>query len=178
MSIQKISLGLCAAFIVASFPFASHAYFTTNQIASTFNKNTALFAIQYDFGLEKNDIYMPIMAERNLPWENDQKKVGYTLRNDKDVVTSGTTSGLVLSSAPIVDGMYKIAKGTVERMTLFVLLTTPSDAYEMDYALQVDALPYYMDKGEDELMKLQLNPSELTKYVTKEVELNTGNFAD
>jgi hypothetical protein len=33
-----------------------------------------------------------------------------------------------------------------------------------------------MDRGEDELQRLQLNPSELQYYVTKEVELNTGNF--
>jgi hypothetical protein len=163
---------------IALFAFAPHAdaYFTTNQIASVINEHAAVFAIQYEFGHEKNDIYMPIAVERDLLWENDQKKVGYSLRNDEEVVQGGTTAGLVLSSAPIVDGMYKIAKGTVEKMTLFVVLTTPADAHEMDYALQVDALPYFMDRGEDELQRLQLNPSELQYYVTKEIELNTGNF--
>lgn len=163
---------------VALFALApnTQAYFTTNQIASAINDHAAVFAIQYEFGLEKYDIYMPIGIERNLAWENDEKKVGYTVRNDEEIVSGGTTAGLVLSSAPIVDGMYKIAKGTVEKMTLFVVLTTPADAHEMDYALQVDALPYFVDRGGDELQKLQLNPSELQYYVTKEVELNTGNF--
>jgi hypothetical protein len=175
MKKHYISGAIVAIALFALAPNAQ-AYFTTNQIASVINKNAAVFAIQYEFGLEKNDIYMPIAVERGLTSQNDEKKVGYTLRNDEKILESGTAAGLVLSSAPIVDGMYKIAKGTVEKMTLFVVLITPEDAREMDYRLQVDALPYYVDRDEEQLQKLQLNPSELQYYATKEVELNTGNF--
>lgn len=179
MKTYYISSILCAAALVLIAPTSTEAYFTTHQAASKITENAGIFAIQYVFGLEKHDIYMPIVAERDLPWENDEKKVGYSLTHDESDTTSlGTTTGLVLSTAPIVDGMYKIEKGTSAKMTLFVVLTTQDDAYETDYALQVDALPYYVDYGDEELSKLQLNPSELVYYTTKRIELNTGNYKE
>jgi len=176
MSLRNISFGL-AALVFAALPHASEAYFTTNQAAIKLNQTTALFAIEYSFGLEKSDIYMPVLAVRNLTEENSRSTVGYSVREESETVTTeGTAAGIVLSKAPIVDGMYKLEKGESHKMTLVVLYTTSSDAHEEDYALQMDWLPYNVDHNSGSLQELQLNPSELQYYVTKEVELNTGNF--
>jgi len=158
-------------------PHTSHAYFTTNQTAVKLNDHTALFVIEYAFGLDKEDLYMPAITERGLSWESTTEKVGYVLTEDQDDSrTNGTVTAVVLSHAPIVNGMYKLEKGKAQKMWLIALLTTNEDELETDYALQVQKLPFYVDTGDTKLQTRQLNPSELQYYVTKEVELNTGNF--
>jgi len=174
---KKISLGVAIAAVCAAAPAVSEAYFTTSQSAVQLNAHAAMYLIEYSFGLPDNDIYMPVIAQRDLAWESTQKKAGYSFtENGSHIHTQGTAAALVVSDAPIVDGMYKIEKGSAKKMTLLAFLITDPKAHEDDYALQVTKLPYYVDKGADELDALQLNPSELQYYVTKEVELNTGNF--
>lgn len=177
MSFSKISAGFLAAFVLAALPSATQAYFTTGQTAESLTSNAALFTIEYAFGLEEHDIHMPVVAVRNLSEENSRSKVGYTVHeNGETVTTEGTAAAIVLSKAPIVDGMYKIQKGIAQKMTLLVLYVSDEDALEEDYSLQVDWLPFNVDQGDGKFQELQLNPSELQYYVTKEVELNTGNF--
>lgn len=174
MKITQISIGVFTMLFLALLPQVTLGYFTTGQTATKLSNTASLFTIEYAFGWGKNDIYMPIFAERGLAWESTLKKVGYTLREDaKDIATNGKASAIVLSNAPIVDGMYKLEKGKAQKMTLVVVFTTASTTPETDYALQVDRLPFYVDKGNKQLQTLQLNPSELAYYVTKEVELNT-----
>lgn len=166
-------------FSIAFLPATSFAYFTTGQQAMRLSENAALFTIEYAFGLNDHDMYMPVLAVRNLSEENSRTKVGYSIREESETITTeGTTAGIVLSSAPIVDGMYKLEKGKAQKMTLLVLYITDPEAHEEDYALQVDWLPFSVDKGGAQRQQLQLNPSELQYYITKEVELNTGNFED
>lgn len=176
MSTTRISFGFAFAFMLSCIPLISHAYFTTEQASAAITKTTALFTISYTFGLEEHDIYMPIIATRGLEWKGGDQEVGYTFTEDDEVHENGTAAALVLSNAPVVNNMYKIEKGTAKTMTLFAMLVTDQDEHEEDYALQVTQLPYYVDRGNGKLETLQLNPSELQYYVTKEIELNTGNF--
>ncbi len=176
MKTVHISIGIFAALLLALLPQVTLGYFTTGQTATKLSDTASIFTIKYRFGLPKNDIYMPIMAERGLQWESDAKKVGYSLREDSEnIQINGKATGIVLSNAPIVNGMYKLEKGKAYTMQLVVVFTTASNTLETDYALQVDRLPFYVDRGNDGLQTLQLNPSELQYYVTKEVELNTDN---
>jgi hypothetical protein len=170
MKIKTISLGFLIALFVCIAPSYSSAYFTTGQTDTKIGDSAAIFTIEYAFGLPEQDIYMPVIAERNLAWESSEHKLGYSIRdNENDEVTQhGKTVGIVLSSAPIVDGMYKISKDTAQKMTLVVVLST-TDTEKGSYKLQVDQLPYYVDIGEKELQVRQLNPSELTYYVTSPV---------
>ena len=177
MSMKKISLSVALALAWAVSPAVADAYFTTSQTAVPLNERAAMFLIEYSFGLPDHDLYMPVIAQRGLEWESTQKKLGYTFaENESHVHEHGTAAALVVSDAPIVNGMYKIEKGTAKTMTLLAFLITNPQQHEEDYALQVTRLPYYVDKGAGELEALQLNPSELQYYVTKEIELNTGNF--
>jgi hypothetical protein len=154
----------------------AQAYFTTNQSAFKINETHALFVIEYAFGLEKNDIFMPGISKQGLAWGSTEKNVGYTIKADGETTTVGKVTSAVISKAPAVDGMYKLEKGKAQKMWLVVLYETNKDTKETDYALQVDHLPFYVDIEKNELATRQLNPSELQYYVTKEVELNTGNY--
>lgn len=172
MKILHITFGVCTALLLVLLPQSSEAYFTTAQTGTQFGETAAIYTIEYAFGLQKNDIYMPIVAERGLGWKSDAHKLGYTIHSEDGVSTNGTTAAIVLSNAPIVDGMYKIAKGTAQKMTLLVVFSTTDALSKENYTLQVDQLPYYVDKGETELKVLQLNPSELQYYVSPAVRLN------
>ncbi len=179
MSIQYISGGLLALFLLMCIPNSAEAYFTTAQSGVKLSGSAALYTISYAFGLEDHDIYMPVLAVRNLSEENSRNKVGYTIREESETVTTdGTATGIVLSDAPIENGMYRLQKGASHTMTLLVVYTTPADTFEEDYALQVDWLPYAVEKDGSERLALQLNPSELQYYITQEVELNTGNYPE
>lgn len=173
-----LSLGVLVALCFIIMPEHTQAYFTTNQTSVRINEHTALYAIEYAFGLPKYDIYMPVLAERNLTNDSSIQKVGYSIQDDDNgVVEHGTTYGMVVAKAPIVDSMYKLEKGKAQKMTLYIIYTTASTTPEADYKLQVDSLPFYVDiksngKIED-LETRQLNPSELIYYVTRNVELNS-----
>jgi len=177
MSTVKISVGLMAFSLLALTPFVSMAYFTTSQAATAINSTVAMYTISYAFGREDEDIYMPIMTQRTATLAEDSQKVGYSFtENGNQIRENGTAVALVLSSAPVVNGMYKIEKGTVKSMVLFALLVTEPNQHEADYALQVTHLPFYIDRGDGHLEAHHLNVTELQYYVTKEVELNSGNF--
>ena len=156
-------------------PINVSAYFTTNQAAYKIDDTHAVFVLEYKFGHKDNDMYLPMLTERDLLFKNKKRdRVGYTLRTRTGEVThEGATQGLVLSSAPIVDGMYKLEKGKVHKLWLVVALTTEKDLTASKYALQVEKLPFLMGKDALRLQKLQLNPSELQYYVTPNVKLGT-----
>lgn len=171
MNIQNISLGIFALVACATYiPMQTHAYFTTEQTATKLTATTALYTIEYTFGLVNEDIYMPVVTQRDLEWKSSEHIVGYSIDTDEDeTVTTGTAAGVVLSDAPIVNGMYKIDKGEAQKMTLLVLFKTEQTALEDSYKLQVGQLPYFVDTGEDDFTIRQLNPSELQHYVTETI---------
>ena len=172
MQLKNISLGLVLLCVMSVLsPTNVEAYFTTNQSATAFTSSTALFAIEYAFGLPDNDIYMPVTTKRGLPLKSPEHSVGYSLYTGEDeVTTKGTVASIVISDAPIVDGMYYIEKGKSRTMTLLVIYTA-NETFAETYKLQVDQLPYYVDIDAEALDVRQLNPSELQYYVTKSVEL-------
>ncbi len=166
-------MGIFAALLIVFVPQSSSAYFTTAQSAQKINEHTALFAIEYAFGLKNEDIYMPILTQRGLPWGDKKHTIGYTLRDgNSTVVTQGESYGLAVSNAPIVGDMYKLEKGKAQKMTLYIILNTATTTPTSRYALQVDQLPFYVDTGKTNFETRQLNPSELQYYVTKPVKLN------
>lgn len=173
MKITNTLLAVAVVAIVACVPATTHAYYTTGQTAVKLDDHNALFIIEYTFSNLTNDLYMPTVSKRASASVSIDEKVAYTLTNkDKSVQTEGTALGAVLSGAPIVNGMYKIDKGTAHKLWLAVVVTTPDSSKETNYALQVTQLPYYLDEGKNGLLPLHLNPSELQYYVTKGITLN------
>jgi hypothetical protein len=165
-------LGLFAATLLLHYPQTASAYFTTAQSSLMLDKNHALFIVEYAFGLEKHDVYMPGVAKEGLLFENKEKKVGFTIKNEDGVtVTSGKTTAAIISKAPSVDGMYKLEKGKAQKMWLVAILETEKDTPTEKYKLQVESLPFDVDMNTKKDER-KLNPSELQYYVTPAVKLN------
>ena len=157
-------------------PQVSKAYFTTAQEAVKLNEDTLLYKVTYKFGLPKSDLKMPIGAVRGIQFGDASPYLGYTLLQDSEtVVASGTTAGLVLSKAKIVDNEYFVPKGEVATFTLVTIVKVspdlvPVEAKDYDLSMQVTSLPFTIIKDKSEV-SAQLNPSELKYYITPELDL-------
>ena len=157
------ALTLCG---MLSAPAVGHAYFTTEQHAFTINDRIGVFTIEYQFGHEKYDVYMPILALRGSTERSDA--LSYEILNEDDLKTKGTAAGIVLSStARVEDGMYRIPKGTSATFTLLGFYTPHASEHDDTFRMQVTHLPFSFN----ETQELQLNPSELTYYVTPALTL-------
>lgn len=176
MQIFKMNLNILLFVALLAVPQLSFAYFTTAQDAVQINNNTLLYTVTYKFGLPTSDLRMPIGAVRGLQFGDASPYVGYVLLRDGEMeVASGTTSGLVLSSAKVVDNEYFVPKGEVATFTLVTLVKVSddfvtADVKDYDLSLLVTSLPFTIIKGEAKV-SAQLNPSELQYYVTPELDL-------
>jgi len=165
--------------IAVSLPTSASAYFTQAQTQLQLTSSTALYSITYSFGLPNQDLYLPIIAERNLMHDASEAKLGYTIRNDReDVITTGDTASFIYSTAEIKDGMYYVPKGSKASFTLVTLFRTQTGTPAEDYLLLVENLPFLVDIGNPELEVRDLNPSELKYYTTNEVRLNQGKLVN
>jgi hypothetical protein len=153
------------AFVIF-FPNVSAAYFTTNQQAFAANKTLGLYTIEFKFGHGSRDVYIPINALSG--YQKSSNALTYQIINNEKEQALGTTSGIVLSSTPVKDGMYVIPKGKTATFTLLTFFT-PSDVEEgATFRTQVTNLPFLFDGTQE----LALNPSELTPYTTELVPLS------
>ena len=170
MKMHHILYGIVALLMVL--PLTSSAYFTTAQHAHQLSENSVLFLIEYRFGINQFDLYMPVFGERNLPFGAETDALGYVILEDGTATDVGAAEGIVLSNTEREGAFYKIPKGTAAKMTFALLFTIPEDALEADYQLQIQELPFYT--GDDRMYR-KLMPSELQHYITPEVELNEAN---
>lgn len=154
-------------------PFTASAYTSTGARVQKINETTAIFFIDYAFGHEDHDLYLPILAERDQAHGTEAKTIGFEILAESEERTAvGSVQALALSKAPIEDGMYKAPKGYKTPFTLAVILTTSDDTIETDYAVRATDLPFYMGEKQE---YQHLNVSELQYYMTPEVELNESN---
>jgi hypothetical protein len=155
-------------FAIAAFYTApqAHAYYATAQKAVDLGNGSALFFIEYRFGMEKYEVHLPALAHHTTNATNDS--VSYQILDSSGDVTKGTTTGVVVSSAKLNEkAMYVIEKGVAKKLTLAVLFTPAAHKDGEQYRLQVSYLPFQFNGTQ----QLQLNPSELTYYTTKLISL-------
>lgn len=173
MSMKKFLI-MTAVFCTAlTFTHSAHAYKTSDQTAVQYSETKSLYTITYSFGHTKYDLYLPIAAVRDLPYQSQTNALGYEIVED-DTVTNDATdaTAVVLSDADIVDTMYRIPAGAAATFTFIALLTTEPTDLEADYKIQITDLPFY--RGEDRQPQA-LNVHELSHYVTPELEFNESN---
>lgn len=165
-----LASALFSCVILLSFIFGvhtTHAYFTTAQSAYSLGNGSGLFLIDYKFGMEKRDVYMPISAVMNQAITSSTS-VSYTILDSKGNEVAGKASAIVLSSTSITDDiLYKISKTQVGTFTLMVAFTPTEKKVGEKYRLLVTYLPFNFDRAQ----QLQLNPSELKYYTTKLITL-------
>ena len=149
-------------------PATGFAYQVTSSSATKLNDTTYLYTISYQLGSVKYDIMAPIgtvrAGERGSPY------VSYTFTQDEDEeLIGGTSSAVVLSTAPVVGNRYQVKAGESQRFTLFALLSFDK-APELDESqLRVNRLPFTLQNNEVTLEN-GLSSGELQSYVTPKVE--------
>lgn len=159
------------ALLMTLYPASADAYTTTGQRVQKINETTAIFFINYAFGHENYDLYLPILAKRDQEHGTETKTIGFEVLAESEERTEiGTVQALALSKASIENGMYKVPKGHKLPFTFAAILTTDEGAIETDYAVRITDLPFFMGAESE-----RLNPSELAYYITPEVELNESN---
>ena len=123
---MKIFLSVfCSSFLcfVLLAPQSSQAYLTTAQSAKAVSSTTALFTITYHFGFLTRELYMPIIAKRDLIGTTTSSEAAFTLLDHKGATTTiGLMNGIVLSTATIKDGQYYLPAGTSADFTLVARL--------------------------------------------------------
>ena len=166
-TISLIRVGLMATLVALFFvAVPTHAYFTTGQNAEALTGG-ALFTIDYSFGMEKHDVYLPFTAH-NQSVALNTNAVSYAILDEDGAVVKGKVSAIVLSNATLgTDHMYKVAKGSAKKFTLVVVFIPEAPNAEKTYRLQVTNLPFNFDGTQ----QLQLNPSELKYYTTKSIKI-------
>ncbi len=160
---KGIIAAICALLITA--PGVSSAYTTTSQTALRLSDTKLLFLVTYQFGHEDFSYRMPIRAKRS---EGAENAVTYDILKDGKLRTlEGESMGIILSDAVVEEGKYLIEKDQSETFTLLAVLDLPKErpASSTDYALQISALPFQLNKT-DEWQQNHLHESELEAYRT------------
>jgi hypothetical protein len=163
--------------LVLTVPFVGHGYVTTDQSALRISDSMALFGIEYMFGHEKYDFYMPVRAERNQPFGTKNNHIGFEVRKNGEVLESeGKAFGVVIANMPFTtDEYYKISAGSARKMTLYVVLEADKDEETANYQIAVTDLPFYRGVNRD---YMHLNEVELRNYTSPSKSLNTQNQTD
>lgn len=164
-----------ALFVVAILflPTNTFAYKTTDQTAKRLTPTTAMYSITYVFGSPSRDLYLPIRTIRDGNDNSEVLSLGYEILEDKKTHTNaGETAALVFSNAKIVNNTYFIPAGSAAKFTLVGFLRTSVTTPEADYALKVNGLPFTEYNRFGDRIDSALNESELSYYITDEIELN------
>ena len=152
----------------------TYAYFTKEQSAQRLDDTHILYTVTYDFGSQKSDFLMPILALRSSEYNRELSTLTYEFYNDDEVYREGSATGIVLSKASIKGQNYFIPRGVAKRFVFVSLLTLPNkDTDVSNLRLHVTNLPFEMISTKQSL-KGQLNPSELKYYVTPTIDEKTG----
>lgn len=176
MNTQKLKLVVGTFLLVLTLPNASEAYFTTAQSATQINQDTILYTVTYQFGFLNRELYMPIVATRDLATTSNEFKIGYSILDGNTPTNLGTAYTVALSDdedIQIKNGQYYLPDKKSAKFTLVTLLKTSPElvAKNPDLSLLVTNLPFLMVKdGQD--IPARLNPSELKYYLTPAVKLN------
>ena len=161
-----LSVIIFVSFLIFSIP-KTNAYFTTGQEAVALDNHSALFLIEYSFGMGKRNVHLPVLATNTTT--KTANAVSYIIIDETGKKIDGKMSGIVFSDALLSNtGMYVTPKGASKKFTLAVVFTPQIYVARKEYRLQVTHLPFNFDGSQ----QLQLNPSELKYYTTKLISLD------
>ena len=157
---NRIGIIAIATFLFFCLHSTVSAYYTTSQKSIALPNGETLFLIDYVFGHDTHDMYMPILVTDSK--EQTTNAVHYEVRDADDHIATGTTRGIVVSDAAVTsDALYKIEKGSTKKFTLAIFFKPQQSAKK--YHLQVTQLPFNFDRTQ----QLGLNQFELAHYRTK-----------
>ena len=166
-SLTRVTLPVFLFVVFFSFTGKSAEAYTLQSHDEIRIGNSVLFLLNFGFGHEKHTIEIPALADSDDT--HTRNALSYRVVNEDNDVAIGTAHGIVLSATGIgKDGMYSSEKNEGVLYTLAVLFT-PEEIKTTDesYRVMVTHLPFTFDRT----IQLQLNPSELTYYVSDFISL-------
>lgn len=112
------------------------------------DKGVGVYMLTIPLGAWSEDLYIPVMGERDLPFASRINRFGFALESGFPQETSdaGTAMGFVIANAPIVDGYYKFPARTLASMKVLVVANVDEDAGNI-YRLRITDLPFL--RGEE-----------------------------
>lgn len=137
---------LFAVALVTTMPFSAHAFKkdTVEQNVETSEDRTlGVYSLTVPVGAFNRAIYIPILGQRDLSHGTRANYFGYSLENSSGERTDdGTTLGLALADAQVVDGMYLIPVGRKVDVTFMVTAQITSDESD-SYRMTIGELPFF-----------------------------------
>ena len=168
---------IAALAILTCLPARTDAYFTTEQSARAISESLGIYSLSFNLSHPSLDIYVPSEVARSSVAAD---KIGYDLMAASETVSDfGNLYGVLIGDVDETeDGYYYIPAGRVGSFTLYTIFVhdyDPEIIAEDDYAMKMTHLPFYFG---EERAKNGLNPSELDKYLTPELDLDESFIGD
>lgn len=157
---MHLSQRLIILALFALAPLTGQAYFTTGTNQFSLDGNVGVFTIDYRFGHEKHNLTMPLHAVRGTT--EDATALTYEVLDEDGNPGKGTAYAVVLSEAPLKEGVYETPKGFAQTFRLLVLYTRDATEGNKAFRVAVTHLPFAFTG----VQNLSLNTSELRKYTT------------
>ncbi len=156
--------------LLLGYTHSADAYLTTSQNAFTVDNRSAIFTIDFTFGHETRDIFIPLPALLNGEGTNPNA-LGFAVLDEDGKSVPSTAAGIVLGGVPLKNGFYVIPKGKAATFTLLMIVKSGTTT-ETELHAQVTSLPFNFNGTS----KQALNPSELQYYKTPNITLNKPVF--
>jgi len=172
---MKISIPFALGIFFAAFLFmlytAPAQAFNKDQVERySFSKSEtgqAVYILSFELGGYSEDLYIPIVGERDLANGTRKNRFGFSLQPGypNGHSDAGEAVSLMIAKAELVDGHYKIPAG--ESVAFKIISLFKVDEAEADtYKFTVTELPFFVG---DEREAQSFNPSEL-KYMHSSFE--------
>lgn len=167
MNSLKLKLALCAVCVFLSVPSSSEA--AVSAIAVT--DNAAIFAIKFDFIAGKETYKVPIGAMRGLAFGSESNFVGFDIAATNETVNSQVVaSGLVLSTQPIVDGLYyEIEPGERASFTFVAVANVPETTPTGQYQAVMTHIPHFVGDKRVEVLESRLGQFESDTVILNKI---------
>lgn len=137
---QAIFFSICAVLFFTAAAPQTHAYKVTSAHATPLNDTTTLFTVSFQMGFLNRETAIPIVA--NSAYEKD---IQYAVVDKSSaVISGGTSTGMVVSTAAIKNGNYFLPKGKNGDFTLVVVYSNPNASAK---SLKITELPFILYDG-------------------------------
>ena len=126
-----------------------------------------IFTLDITIGGWSEDLYLPVVGERDLPFASREDRFGFVLETGYDQANAdaGSVTALMVAPFEIVDGHYKIPARTLATVKIIALVTVDEE-YGDTYGLRVTELPFL--SGDDKTPGHFSQPEIKYLYTNKE----------
>lgn len=112
------------------------------------DQGVGVFTLHIVVGAWNEDLYLPVVGERGLPFASRVNRFGFELESGypHQVSDAGTVTALMVAPFEIVDGYYKIPARTLASVKI-IALATIDESESNTYNFRITELPFLI--GED-----------------------------